>query len=280
MKPIAEYMDYRELLRDFYEEKKRESSFFSYRLFSQQAGFKAPNMLKLVMDGKRSLTKESVYKFARGMRLNKGEAEYFENLVFFTQAKSLDEKNLYLQRLMRLRRRSDPRKIEASEYEYYSAWYHPVVREVATSVDFGDDFRRLATLVTPAITPDEARRSVELLLRLGFIRKTPDGRYEPASATLTTGPRVRSIAVANYHKDMMKRAAESIERFGADERDVTSLTLSVDERTRQLMVEKVRQLRRELLAMAESQQSPSRTIQVNFQVFPLSEPYDRGEEDV
>ncbi|MBD3242680.1 MAG: TIGR02147 family protein [Chitinivibrionales bacterium] len=277
MKPITEYMDYRELLRDFYQEKKRESSYFSYRLFSQQAGFKAPNLLKLVMDGKRRLTKESVYKFAKGMRLNKGEAEYFEDLVFFNQAASLDEKNLYLQRLMRLRRRSDPRRIESSEYEYYSAWYHPVIREVATSVDFKDDYKRLAAMVTPAISPDDARKSVELLLRLGFIRKTPDGRYESASASLTTGPRVRSIAVANYHKDMMKLAAESIERFKADQRDITSLTLNVDDKTRQAMVEKIRQLREELLAMAETNRDPSQVMQVNFQLFPLSEPYNGGE---
>lgn len=277
MKPITEYMNYRELLRDFYEEKKRESPHFSYRLFSQLAGFRAPNLLKLVMDGKRSLTKESVFKFAKGMRLNKGEAEYFENLVFFTQARTLDEKNLYLQRLMRLRRRTDPRRIESSEYEYYSAWYHPVIREVATSVDFQDDWRRLAALVTPAITPDEARKSVELLLRLGFIRKVPDGRYESASASLSTGPRVRSIAVANYHKHMMRLASESIERFGADQRDVTSLTLSVDEDTRQAMVERIRQMREELLAMAKPHKDTSQVVQVNFQLFPVSESYRNGE---
>jgi hypothetical protein len=33
MKSVFEYLEYRDFLKDFYEEKKSECSFFSYRLF-------------------------------------------------------------------------------------------------------------------------------------------------------------------------------------------------------------------------------------------------------
>ena len=116
MKPIFEFMDYREFLQSSFEEKKRRHEFYSYRLFSQKAGFKSPNYLKLVINGERNLTKESVFKVAKAFDLNKKETDYFENLVFLNQSKTLDDKNLYLTRLMRYRVKNDTRILEESEY--------------------------------------------------------------------------------------------------------------------------------------------------------------------
>ena len=53
MRPITEYQDYREYMRDFYAERKR-SSYFTWRKFASLAGFTSPAYLKLVSDGKTS----------------------------------------------------------------------------------------------------------------------------------------------------------------------------------------------------------------------------------
>ena len=270
MKPIYEYMDYREYLRLLFEKKKLEHPFYSYRLFSQKAGFKSPNFLKLVIDGNRNLTKESVFKVIKAFNLNKREADYFENLVFLNQSKTLEEKNLYLTRLLRHRVKTDARKLEESEYEYYTSWYNPVIRELATAVDFRSDFRKLGSMVSPPITAREAQKSVELLLKLDFLRQKEDGSYEKTSACLTTGPQVRSVAVANYHKAMMRLASESIERFPAEKRDITSVTISVSEESYAAIIEKLRALRKELLELAESDTNPEKVAQLNLQLFPVS----------
>lgn len=81
MRPVYEYRDYREYLRDFYHFKKRTNPYYSYRLFSMKAGFKAPNLLKLVMDGQRNLTRQSVVKFAKALRLDECETECFRSMV-------------------------------------------------------------------------------------------------------------------------------------------------------------------------------------------------------
>ncbi|MBN1760266.1 MAG: TIGR02147 family protein [Chitinispirillaceae bacterium] len=279
MGTIFEYMDYRDFLRQLFEQRKAEHSFYSYRLFSQKAGFKSPNFLKLVVDGKRNLTKASVYRVAKAFGLNKSESDYLENLVFLNQSKTLDEKNLYLSRIMRYRVKCNPRLLEASEYDYYSQWFNPVVIELVTAVDFRDDYRRLGSAVVPVITAAEAERSVALLLRLGMIVRNDDGTYRRAAASVTTGPQVRSVAVANYHKAMMRLASESIERFGAAERDISSVTVAVSEETRQLIQEKLQRLRKELLELAESDRQPQRVLQLNLQMFPLSKPFPGGGTD-
>ncbi len=270
MGTIFEYMDYRDYLRHLFEQRKTDHPFYSYRLFSQKAGFKSPNFLKLVVDGKRNLTKESVYRVAKAFGLNKGESDYLENLVFLNQSKTLDEKNLYLSRILRYRVKCDPKLMESSEYDYYSQWYNPVICELVTAIDFGEDYRRLGSAVIPAITAAEAEKSVALLLKLGFVARKENGNYARTAASFTTGPQVRSVAVANYHKAMMRLASESIERFAADDRDITSVTVAVSRDTCQMIREKLQRVRRELLELAEADRNPGRVVQLNLQLFPLS----------
>jgi hypothetical protein len=81
MKPVGEYTNYRKYLRDFYRRKKKENPSYSFRLFSRLAGFKASNMLKLVMDGQRNLTAASAGLFIKALGLQGHDAADFLNLV-------------------------------------------------------------------------------------------------------------------------------------------------------------------------------------------------------
>jgi uncharacterized protein (TIGR02147 family) len=273
-------MNYREFLRDYYSEKKEQHAFYSYRLFSQKAGFKSPNFLKLVIEGERNLSKDSVFKFAKALNLKKKEADYFENLVFFNQSESLEEKNAYLTKLMRHRAKPGAKKMERGEYSYYSEWYHPVIRDLVGAVNFKDNFKMLGQAVAPSISAAEAEKSVKLLLDLGFIRTDGNGTYWKTSASLTTGPVVRSVAIANYHKAMLQLASESIERFPSSQRDVESLTVSVSEETYRIMMKRASDfLLNELLPLAEADKNNERVAQVNLQIFPLSQGLKPGKEE-
>ena len=279
MGSIYEYMDYRTFLRELFEKRKADHPFYSYRLFSQKAGFKSPNFLKLVVDGKRNLTKESVYRVAKAFGLNKRESDYLENLVFLNQSKTLDEKNHYLSRVMKYRVKCDPKLLETSEYDYYSQWFNPVLCELVTAIDFKNDYKKLANAVLPSITATDAEKSVALLLKLEMIKENEDGTYSRSATSFTTGPQVRSVAVANYHKAMMKLASESIERFPAAKRDITSVTIAVSDETYDNIREKLQSFRREMLELAESDAKPQRVVQLNLQFFPLSEDFRDMEEE-
>jgi uncharacterized protein (TIGR02147 family) len=270
MKPLFEYMNYREFLNDFYHDKKRQQAFYSFRLLSEKAGFKSPNFFKLVIDSKRNLSKDSVFKCCAALGLNRREADYFENLVFFNQSKTLPEKNAYLANLMKYRKQIDPHTIEQSAFSYFSKWYHPVIRELVVALDFHDNFKQLGQAVIPAISATDAEKSVALLCELGFIEKIPDGGYAKTAATLSTGHQVRSVAVANYHKAMMQLAAESIERFPSARRDIESVTISVSESTYRSILEKAHDFLMELLKIAEADTTTEQVAQINLQVFPLS----------
>ena len=76
MRNIFIYTNYRLILRDFYDERKRDNRKFSYSVFATQAGFKTKSYLIEVISAKKALSAKSVLKVAKAMKLKKKETEF------------------------------------------------------------------------------------------------------------------------------------------------------------------------------------------------------------
>jgi uncharacterized protein (TIGR02147 family) len=118
-----EYLDYRVLLRDLFEQKKRSEYGFSHRAFARRAGLSSTNYLVLVSKGARNLSAEMAERFAKAFGLGKRESEYFVELVAFNQARSASERARCHERLMRFRGYRAVHKLSAAQAEYHAAWY-------------------------------------------------------------------------------------------------------------------------------------------------------------
>lgn len=268
---IFNYLDYRRFLRDWYEAAKKTRASFSYRTFSKRAGFQSTNFFKLVMDGERNLTEESLSKFMIGLKLNKQEQDFFRNLVFFNQAKSHEEKDLYYQRLIRSKKYSQLKPIERQHYEYYSTWYHPVVRELVVSKDFDGTPEWIAKKISPSLTPAQAAKSMELLGQLGFIEKIGENKWRQSSTLLSTGPEIVSHIVVNYHKNLLDVTKEVLETVPAAKRDVSTMTLGVAKERLPELKKKIQEFRQEILKLVSVDVQPEEVIQLNIQLIPLTQ---------
>jgi uncharacterized protein (TIGR02147 family) len=70
---------------------------------------------------------------------------------------------------------------------------------------------------------------------------------------------------------MMDMAKDSIDNWPGPQRDISSLTLNLGPEGLILFKNKLKAFRRELLELSEMEPDPRQVIQVNFQLFPLSE---------
>ncbi len=222
------YLDYRKFLRDHYEQLKSSRAGFSLRRFSQKAGFTSSNFLKLVMDADRNLTEKSAEKFCKGLQLNKQETEFFLILVKFTQATTHEEKNRHYKKLLQFKNFSSVKPMQKEQYEYYSKWYHAVVRELITSKHYQGNAEMLAQVIYPEVSFKEIEKSICLLEKLGFIQKSTDNSYELSQTVVTTGPEVKSVILMNYHKDFLSLTHDQIEHVPSELRDISTLTLGVE----------------------------------------------------
>lgn len=267
---LFEYSDHRVFLKDWFVAAKRTRASVSYRSFSKKAGFQSSNFIMLVIQGKRNLSEESLTKCLLALNFNKQEQEFFRNLVFLGQAKTNQDKNFYYQRLLQSRKFNQLKPIEKRHYEYYSAWYHPVVRELVVSKGFDGSPEWIAERLSPAVTPAQAARSIELLEDLGFIRKGPYNRWEQVSPIISTGPELTSITVHNYHKLLLDLSKKVMDELTFKDRDASSLTLGVTKEKLPLLRAKIREFREEVLKMVANDREPEEVVLLNIQFYPVT----------
>jgi uncharacterized protein (TIGR02147 family) len=191
-------------------------------------------------------------------------------MVLFNQAKTIEERNRYFNELIMLRKVRESRKIEASEYEYFSTWYHPVIRAIIEQIRFRGDYTMLASLLKPAISSIQARNSVELMEKIGLLKKDEDGYYIVTNATITTGEHEKALAIVNYQQATMLLAQEALDRFHKNERDISTLTIGIAHED----VEKVKAIlaeaRQKIVQLTVANKKSDSVYQVNMQLFPLS----------
>jgi uncharacterized protein (TIGR02147 family) len=271
MANIFDYTDYRLYLRTYFDERKKKDPSFSHRWLARRLELATSNFIMLVMQGKRNITNQLCFKLSDALKHTKKEAEYFENMVGFNQARTGREKDLYFSRMMALRKNLKVDKIAEWQYEYYSGWYHPVIRELVASPLYSGDPAALAKILVPSITPQQARQSVVLLEKLGMIERRGK-QYVQTSPLLTTGPEVNSLAVANFHQNMGRLAIEALDRIPREERNISSSTIFITRETFDIIRKRIEDVRKELLGLADAGQQGERVYQLNFQLFPVSKP--------
>jgi uncharacterized protein (TIGR02147 family) len=274
MPNIFEYTDYRKYLADWFLEKKKQKSSFSYTVFALKAGFNDRGFFHNVIHGKRELTKESLVKVSRAIGHSKSEADYFENLVFFNKASELRDRNYSFEKLNGVKS-ADKKAIKAKQtrkdqYEFYSKWYHSAIRSIIDMYPFRDDFQWLAKNTLPPITPRQAKKSVELLEKLDLIQRQKDGTYKLTDKSITTGGEVISLAVLNFHKETADLAKAALETLPAIKRNMTGLTLGISESTYLKICDELSQSRARIVQLAEQDDSPDRGYQLNLHLFPIT----------
>ena len=272
---IFDYLEYREYLRDYYQEQKRTKPFFSYRFIGNRVGMDSSFVIK-VLQGVLHISAKKIENFIKLLNLNAQEAEYFEALVHFCRAKMQRQRSVYFDKLFSISN-VKAHSLQAHHYEFFRKWYYSAIWAIINCSPFLGDFAALADKCVPPVTVWDAKRAVKLLDRLGLIKKEKDGAYYTTDANLTTGQKWQSPAIEGFQREMVRLAGESVERFTKDERDLSTITLCVDEKILPEIREHVRQFRSSLVKLINAHGGSTKVYQLNVQLFPLSRTLEKKE---
>ena len=269
MPDIFTYIDYRQFLKDTIEEHRKGNTNFSLRYISQKAGIKSMGFLSMVLNGKRNISERLIIELAHIFKLNKKERHYFRSLVHFNQAQTHSEKTHFYQEIISLQK-GPVRTVRQDQYEFYDKWYYSAVRELVAIYKITDDYNYLARLLKPQIKPNEAKSALEVLIRLGLIKKTKSGIYKRVDAVITSGSVIRPFAIQNFQRAAIDLAKSAYDRFPREERELSTVTMSIDNDSYEIVKKKLAKLRSEIMELARSVKDPQRVYQLNFQLFPTS----------
>ena len=277
MKPIVEYKDYRAYMADFYEERKRTSA-FTWREFAKIAGFTSPSYLKLVCDGKSSLSRVTMNRVAVAMGLVGYEIEYFEAMVNFVNAQKDDIKKIYFDKMMAISAANQVRVIDKDAFEYYDSWKNQVVRELAPMMP-GAMPGDMAKTCCQEISALEVRKSLAFLEKAGFLKRVGENVYEQTDKAVIGSKEGLTLAIRMMHREMGRLGIESIDQFGPEDRNVTGVTLGVNREGYEEIVKELDACRKKVISIAAKCGKLDQVCRLNLQFFPLTQKVGSAKEE-
>jgi uncharacterized protein (TIGR02147 family) len=142
------------------------------------------------------------------------------------------------------------------------------------------DFDELGSLISPPSTGAETKRSVALLERLGLVIKNEFGRDHITDKVISSGPHEKALAIANFQRETMKMAQESLDRFEKTQRDISTMTIGISDVALIKIQQLLQETRRRIADIAAEDGLSGRVYQLNMQLFPFSKQIPVQKKDV
>jgi|WetSurMetagenome_2_1015567.scaffolds.fasta_scaffold00046_48 uncharacterized protein (TIGR02147 family) len=271
MPNLYDYVNYRLYLQDFLAEHKKDAEpDYSHKMILAKMGISSTGFLSNVIAGRKNLTPIQIIKLVKILHMNKAESAYFEAMVYFTQAKLIDEKNEYFNRLVTLQK-VNLKVLDKKKMSVFSKWYYVVVRELLYFYRYnGGDPSGLGHKVEPTIRRSEAIQAIRYLEELGLITRNADGYYRQVENAVTSGDEVKSLHLTNFQLATMELAKRAIQKIPAAERDVSVLTMTLSRDTFQMVKSELQHIRKRIAKIAVDEDKPDRVYQLNMQFFPVT----------
>lgn len=269
---IYNYVNYRLYLKDFLAEaRKKSKANFSHSVLLGRLGISSTGFISNVIAGRKNLSPIQSSRLATALKLNKAHQVYFESMVCFTQAATIDEKNEYFNRMVTLQK-VNMKVIDKKKMSLFSKWYYVVVRELLFFLNFrhGDNPKKLASVIDPPVKPSEVIDAIDALERLGLVKKDENGRYRQVDNAVTTGDEVRSLTLANFQLNTMDLAKRALKKVPATDRDISVMTMTISPDTFRLVKSELQHMRKRIAALVVDEKDPDRVFQLNMQLFPVT----------
>jgi uncharacterized protein (TIGR02147 family) len=273
MQSLFSYFDYQQFLRDFYSEKKRETTYFSYRYFSGRIGLDAGFLVK-VLQGKMHLAFKSLPKVIAFFQFDQCQAEYFNLLVRYGRAEAASEIKFYFEKLLN-HQTIEPGLLAVSQYEFYQKWYYSAIRELIGFYDFTGNYPALAVKLNPAISVREGKKAIRLLERLNLIVRDEQGVYRQTDRFISTSDKWKSAAIHSFQKETIRLGGESLDRHPKEVRDISTLTIACSQRDFEEVRRRIAEFRKSLLGMKNGMKADC-VYQINIQAYPLTRTGDKN----
>jgi uncharacterized protein (TIGR02147 family) len=197
------------------------------------------------------------------------EREYFEELVRYSKAKVETERCAAFDRLMVLKGVVTT-PLEADRIAYWEDWRHHAIRSLLGIMPFSGDCAELGSCLAPAATLQEAQASVELLERLGLASQGRDGCWVLSDRFVSAGSEMPTDRLKQFMRIVSELGVDAIDRFPQARRSLSTVTVALARDKFEMLRERVREFRQEILRMAQAEDSADAVYQLTIQLFPIA----------
>lgn len=267
MDSIFEYTDYRDVLKDYYTKGKQEGRAVSYRIMGKKLKVDASLLVK-VLRGDRHLSEESMQLAKSYLKLNPKESDFFEALFFYSQAQNEQEIEFYYSKMKEIAG-VEAKRVTLKEYSFYHSWRNTALWALI-HIHPRLSIEEYAKRLYPPSTPTEVKESLETLEALEMVVRNEDDSLEVKERHLMTGTPVDKQVLREYYRQMIGLASDSLAGVAPDKRDISGITIALDQECLEDVREIIRDARKKIQMRVDEVKEAQTVMQMNFQLFPLS----------
>ena len=267
---IAEISDYRDLLKNYYTQRKLDLPLYSYKMMGQKLGLETSQVFR-VLNKELHLPTRSIPLAKDLLDLKGRNGEIFEILVAASKTKSPAKKDKLYKMALSLQD-VDLRKFSASEYLFLSKWWIPVVRALIEMNGGHAEVSRLVKQITPPVSEDQVREAIKVLKDLKLITPLASERYATAVANFTSaGSATKTAAIRSYQNQLLALAQNALVAVEPSKRNISSLLVGVDKDCFADLNEMTLEFRRQVQKRAAEVKEADRAMQFVFALYPVAE---------
>jgi uncharacterized protein (TIGR02147 family) len=219
---IIHYLDYKEYLRDKFSYLHAVDKKLSIRWLAKKAGINSPQLISMVLNGKRKLSKEMAASLSYALDLSDDEEEYLFLLIDLQDSKVGEHREEILQRIRSQFHGGLFKNLNRDDIEYLSKWYYPIIRE---SVGLPQE-KSIGQYL--GLSEDEVNDAYNFLIKLGLL-KNINGKYHKDDASLWFKDILSPMAMMKFHFDMISRSLDELKNKKVGQHFET-LTVSIPQK--------------------------------------------------
>lgn len=216
--------NYRQILKFELERRIGHNPLYSLKAFSRDINI-SPSQMSDIFSRKRGLSRIKAEEISHKLKFNQIEKDYFVTMVQAEHERSIANREIAQVRLRKLRG-TKLKNLDKDSFKVIHHWYHFAIIELAKTRGFKSNSTFIANKL--GIRKEEAEDAIERLINLNML-KIVKGRLRPQERALyKSTTNVPSLSIRNHHRQIIKKASESIDGKDLEERHLFSTTMAID----------------------------------------------------
>ncbi len=241
-------------LANLLEEKSKKNPLFSLRAFARLVDV-SPAVLSRVLSGKRKLTFNLAVRIADALVLGPEDRELLYS--FYLTAKSDVMSDEF----------KKDKELSIDCFNAMKEWYHYGITQLLYIKNFREDHKWMASMLS--ISELEVKLAIDRLIRLEIFDRDESGRLYRTATHFSTSTDIASAGIRHFQKQILEKAIYSLEHDDIHERDITSITIAINE---EKMKEAKAEIKKFRLRMSEflGEGEKTRVYNLGIHLIPLT----------
>lgn len=265
---IENFISAVEFLKSYYSYKKSMNPGFSFDAWSAEADMKSRSHLKMILDKKRRLTRQSMAKLIQSLNLNADESEYFSLLVKADQAADQNEKTLFLNRALEMKGILKKVLEVKRSSEFLSSLLLPKLQVLLSFNDLDRTPKGLSEFL--GLPVDIIEQNLQKLKAMELAIVGSDQVWQANEPSFRVPQSLGQPALRKYH-DLCLEEAKTAQDLPLEHRRFKSILLPLSEQQKQDFIEEINNFISKAIAKYDSSELDHKQLfKLNLNIYPTT----------